>query len=60
MDKWILVEMGETRKAILADKLPDAQRMAEKMKKLAIEKGFTLEEAEAMFTLRIMEESVSN
>ena len=54
--QWITVEMGGTRKTILRDKLPEAQKMAEEMYALAIKAGYTEEMARKLYTLRIVKD----
>ena len=38
--EWVLVEFNGTRKTILREKLPEAQKMAEEMYDLAIRAGY--------------------
>ena len=55
-EKWIMVEFNGTRKSILKERLPDAQKMADEMYSLAIKAGYTEEYAKEHFTLRIVKD----
>ena len=53
-DPYILIEFNGTQRAILREKLPEAEQMAADMRALAIKAGHTPEQAEQLFTLRIV------
>ena len=54
--EWILVEFNGTRKTILREKLPEAEKMAEELYNLAIKAGYTEQYAEDHFTLRVVKD----
>ena len=56
-DPYILVEFNGTRKAILKEKLPEAQQMAAEMQALALKAGYPQEEAEKLYTLKIVKDA---
>lgn len=55
-DPYILVEFNGTRKAILKEKLPEAQKMEAQMQEAARRAGYPEQEIKDMFTLRIVKE----
>ena len=55
-EQMIMVQMGGTRKTILASKLSEAQEMANKMYNLAIKVGYSMEKARELFALEIVQE----
>ncbi len=54
--EWLLVEFNGTRKTVLREKLPEAEKMAEEMYDLAIKAGYSEQYAKDHFTLRIVAE----
>lgn len=57
--EWVLVEFNGTRKTILREKLPEAEKMAEEMYDLAIRAGCPEQYAKDHFALRIVAEEVN-
>lgn len=54
--KRVMVEFNGTRKTILREKLPEAEKMAKEMYNLAIKAGYPEEYAKEHFTLRIVKD----
>lgn len=54
--KMVTVEFNGTRKSILEEKLPEAQKMAEELYKAALKTGYPDSYAKEHFTLRIMKD----
>ena len=52
----IMVQMGGTRKSILASQLQEAQKMAEGMYRLAIQAGYPEQTARELYTLEIVKD----
>ena len=52
--EWVLAEFNGTRKTILREKLPEAEKMAGEMYDLAIRAGYPEQYAKDHFTLRIV------
>ena len=57
--EWVLVEFNGTRKTILREKLPEAEKMAEGMYHQAIRGGYPEQYAKYHFALRIVAEEVN-
>ena len=57
--EWVLAEFNGTRKTILREKLPEAEKMAEEMYDLAIRAGYPEQYAKDHFALRMVAEEVN-